>query len=433
MGIPRNATRSTLLAVGASVLALLPAAIAHAGAGDDAHVVVEQANGIADTNDATVIVRCPTGEIALGGGIRTTPLGVMQISLLSTGPWTADGAPFTGLQSSWWRTRARNLNGQPRSFIAFGICSPSSDAVIQTVDVSTTPAGDGVLYEGSALAPCPAGQRAVGGGIFPDEFVSRGVVEQSGPVDETGSAANLADGDIARGWFAEAKTGETGHTLRVYAICSATSTATIQVESLTLGANTNGNLASVCPTGQRALSGGAVTTSDPYSSFRASLPANSLGGPLTTNAPAAGGWYVWVDNFQTQNTFKVAAMCEGPAPTTPTNPTDPTNPTNPTNPTTPPSNDFTIGTLQRNTDKGTGALPLALPGPGTVTLESPKLKPQTLTAPAAGEFKVKVKAVGNAKQKLKNRGKLKVRARITFAPAGGVAGSQTDKLKLLRD
>jgi hypothetical protein len=438
LGSGRVAKRSTRLFALSGVLVLAFAASAQASAGDDAHVVTQQAAGVTDTNDGTAIVRCPTNEIAIGGGERRYPLNAGDHWLLSTGPWTADGAPFTGLQTNQWRTRVHNNSGEAGSstYAMYAICSDSSDAVIQTVDTSSVAADDGVLFEGKTAVMCPAGQRALGGGLFPDEFVSRATAEQTGPVDETGTAANLADGDVPRGWFIEARTQESGHTMRAYAICTANSTATMQVESLTLGPNTNGELAAICPSGQRALSGGVVaTTGDSYSSIKVDSPANSSGGPLSVET-VAGGWLIWINNYKDQKTYQVAVVCEGPSP--PSDPTHPTNPPTPIDPippaTQPPSNAFEFGKFFRDKDKGRGALVLNVPGPGTVALESSNLVPQANDAFEAGDVGLTIKAAsGKARHKLNRTGKLKAKAKVTYLPDGGSPDTEKIKLKLIHN
>ena len=74
--------------------------------------------------------------------------------------------------------------------------------------------------QNSALATCPAGQRATGGGIGSNN--ANGVnVNQSGPVDSQLNF-DLADtGDVPIGWFGRAQsTGQGDTTLYVYAICA---------------------------------------------------------------------------------------------------------------------------------------------------------------------------------------------------------------------
>ena len=417
-------------------LTLAIAANAQAGAGDDARVLTEQINGISNTGPNNVAARtvgCDFGERALGGGIRALPVQTTTpVSYSSPFASSQQGAPFTGLVPNQWRSRARNLGTQTRNFIAFAVCSASSDATLVSIDTSATPSNEGAgLFESISVALCPGGQRAVGGGAFVDEFGAPATnLQQSGPVDETGQPANTVSGDIARGWQASALTTANGAGLRVYALCSAASLATVQIVSKELAASTGGFDTAQCPTGTRALSGGVTTSGNPSSSINSIAPASSAGGPLSVGPPqVAQGWFTNVFNGATTRTYHFAAVCEGPAPASPTPPADPPTPVDPVAP----SNAFTIGGLSRNRDRGTGSLPVAVPGPGTVSLTSARLKPETIAAAAAGTVVVPVKAAGDRKRKLRRTGKLKASAAITFAPTGGTPATQTIRVKLLRD
>jgi hypothetical protein len=241
---------------------------------------------------------------------------------------------------------------------------------------------------------------------------------------------------VARGWLATVLTTASNAPVRVYALCSAASLATVQVESKEIPASTNGFGSAICPTGTRALSGGVTTPGDASGAVNATAPGDSTGGPLITGPPAvAQSWFANVTNVATTRTYHFAAVCEGPAPTAPTGPTGPTDPADPTNPTDPnaPSNVFTVGEFSRNRNNGTGSLALSVPGPGTVVLASPKFQPQTITAKTNGQVAVPVKATRDAKRKLRRTGKLKASAEITFTPHGGAPATQSDRLKLIRD
>jgi hypothetical protein len=58
-----------------------------------------------------------------------------------------------------------------------------------------------------------------------------------------------------------------------------------------------------------------------------------------------------------------------------------------------------------------------------------KLRPSSASG-GPGTIKVRLRLTKHAKRKLRRTGKLKVRARITFTPQGGLANSRTAKLKL---
>jgi hypothetical protein len=421
-----------LLATMTAAVVLASTGVAHAGAGDDARVVTEQINNVGTSNPNNVVARtvgCDFGERSLGGGIRTIPIHSDTPASYSA-PFVNGTAPFTGQISGQWRSRARNLGAANRNFIAYAICSATSDATVLSIDSSATPSNDGaMLFEGGGLALCPSGQRAIGGGVFVDEFGAPATnIQQSGPVDETAQPANTVDGDVARGWLATILTTASGAPVRVYALCSASSLATVQTESQEITASTAASGAAICPTGTRAISGGVTTSGDASSSVSVTAPSGSAGGPLS--APGvAQGWSSTVTNGAMTRRYHFSAVCEGPTPTPTPTPTDPNDPANPS----PPSNAFTVGKLSRNRDRGTGMLPVTVAGPGSVTLASSKLKPQAIVATGAGEVAVPVKAAGDAKRKLRRTGKLKTLVSLTFTPSGGSAAAQESRVKLVRD
>jgi hypothetical protein len=108
----------------------------------------------------------------------------------------------------------------------------------------------------------------------------------------------------------------------------------------------------------------------------------------------------------------------------------------------PPSNDFSLGKVKKNKNKGTALLTVDVPGPGKLELSGAGVKPQRSLGGAriskevdkAGPVTLKIKAKGKKKAKLADRGKVKVKANITFTPTGdlpGVPSTETKPLKLI--
>jgi hypothetical protein len=98
------------------------------------------------------------------------------------------------------------------------------------------------------------------------------------------------------------------------------------------------------------------------------------------------------------------------------------------------TNEFTVGTAQRNKKKGTAIVPLTLPNPGDVTVSGNGVKGNVVASPATtagpGLVNVVIKAKGKKKRKLNSTGKVKVQASIAFTPSGFSSKTQTLKLKL---
>jgi hypothetical protein len=116
-----------------------------------------------------------------------------------------------------------------------------------------------------------------------------------------------------------------------------------------------------------------------------------------------------------------------------------------------PSNKITINSITRKKKKGTAIVNAKVPGPGQVTLSNTStgqdvnataaaVKQVGLTITGASSFKLPIKPLGKTKKKLnkqvkkKGKGKVKVKAFVTFVPAGvaGVPNSQPVKTKLIK-
>jgi hypothetical protein len=96
-----------------------------------------------------------------------------------------------------------------------------------------------------------------------------------------------------------------------------------------------------------------------------------------------------------------------------------------------PSNKFGFGRFKANRRKGTGKLPVKVPGPGNLVLRGKGLKRVSKKAQAPGSVKLTVKPVGGTARKLEEREKLKVTAKVTFTPTAGTSRTKSRKLTLL--
>ena len=61
------------------------------------------------------------------------------------------------------------------------------------------------------------------------------------------------------------------------------------------------------------------------------------------------------------------------------------------------------------------------------------MRKSSKTAKRAGTVKLLLKAKGKALSSLKSNGKVKLRAKFTFAPTGGTPASRTKVVKLVRN
>jgi hypothetical protein len=99
----------------------------------------------------------------------------------------------------------------------------------------------------------------------------------------------------------------------------------------------------------------------------------------------------------------------------------------------PPSNEFAIGGLTLNKHRGTAALAVEVPGPGTLTLAGPGLLttgPVAFAAP--GEVKLGVSATGRVKRRLRRSGTVIANATVSYIPSGGAANSKVAGVQLVK-
>ncbi len=317
---------------------LVVASPAHGAAGDDAHVISEQVT--IDSGKVTGLpLRCPEGEVALGGGASAS-----GVTVAVSGPLNASGSTEdtnTGDVPRYWYTALNNPGEDrvPANFYA--ICSASSDATIRAGTFELTAKGTAYLTGIS----CGPGERAIGGGLGTTGSVDA-VLSMSYPQNRVRLPFFQFDGDIADGWtFRIENTVQATRTYKRFAICSPTSTATMGVKYLSLAAAETGTEVAHCPSGQRVLSGG--------------WGAEYRGPTASTSAPtaaegAAGGWTATIKAAPDATDYPahgVFAICEGPTPAP--QPADPTTP----EPTPDPAADPDSGS--DSTDRATSNPPCA--------------------------------------------------------------------------
>jgi virginiamycin B lyase len=94
---------------------------------------------------------------------------------------------------------------------------------------------------------------------------------------------------------------------------------------------------------------------------------------------------------------------------------------------------FSVGKPKKNKKRGTARLTVEVPAPGDVELaETTKVGGAELRAVVAGEVQLAIKPRGRAKKKLAEKGKVKVKAEVTYTPDGGEPEEQIATLRLKR-
>lgn len=94
-----------------------------------------------------------------------------------------------------------------------------------------------------------------------------------------------------------------------------------------------------------------------------------------------------------------------------------------------PTNAFTLRGFALHRKKGTATLKVRVPNPGELVLSGNGVKGVSAVA-APGIVRLPIRATGKKREKLNETSRVRVRASVTYTPAGGDPSTQSRKLKL---
>ena len=199
------------------------------------------------------------------------------------------------------------------AFTAHAFAGPAGDAMVEATPFTAK------LGLTGAYAQCSAGQRVVGGGVMhtANQQIYLGASSPldsttSPPINPTTAAQNTVDGDVATQWYAGVSNPASDPApVKAFALCSASSDATVKAASFSIAGRSTGVMTVRCPTGQRALGGGVIEYSWPDNRILASGPLDSSGQlSSTTDGDVATRWYSAVHNLPRPTVqFKAFAIC----------------------------------------------------------------------------------------------------------------------------
>jgi len=298
----RSAATTAVIAA----IALMTAPIAMASAGDDAHQVIGDVGSIAAGVTGSDSVQCPPGERALSGGVGAGTGATISIG----GPLDDTGSfslTTTGDVPRYWYTAMNNPNPYPVATNFDAVCSASSDATIQATTFTLTgPAA------ASATAACPSGQRVVGGGVGTNGTVNSYLLADQPESLPHAQFSQMRDGDVPIDWYGYVENTAGTHTYEVYALCSPTSTATLQVTPFQVGSGGSDAYAD-CPGEERALSGGfGVGGAGAGATASLSAPIGKVNTQTGIVVPFRWEAFLTAAPGTTYN-YAVFALCEGPS------------------------------------------------------------------------------------------------------------------------
>jgi len=197
--------------------------------------------------------------------------------------------------------------------VVTGVSAQSSLAAIDKAVIGATADGTAATqYSGvEATVDCPAGQRAVGGGIVQSGGADQLGLRASGPLDETGTMAGTKDGDKPRSWYAAATNETTSPvSFRVFAVC-AKGRATVEVKRFAMDTGEGKGASVACPGSKRVVGGGVLPSGGYGGSFvRESGPTDASGSfRKTRDGDVARRWRAAMHNQGGSEFFKVMAVC----------------------------------------------------------------------------------------------------------------------------
>jgi hemolysin type calcium-binding protein len=302
-----------VMAVGGGLVALLVAGAllrlatpAQAAPGGDATVATAPLT-IAPGEVGSAVALCAGGRRAVGGGVGTAQDAV-QGRLFESAPVGAAGLPDLGDGdvARGWRASLYRYDfpdAEPGSYRVFALCSASSDATVATTTLGVDP-----VSFAAAIADCPAGRRVVGGGV------------SAGPGQAIRASFPVGTGDIATGWRGDVENGAGQAAVAgLFALCSASSDATLVRAVLAANQQSPAGQAVSCPAGRRMLGGGARLIGAPYLGYGRDLlqvsgPVDETGMTASTvDGDVARSWYANVRNPEGLPTdaHEVLGLCAG--------------------------------------------------------------------------------------------------------------------------
>jgi hypothetical protein len=291
------------------------AAYALAGPARDAKLEVTRFS--ADHGLTGAFARCPAGKRVVGGGVLKLERGILRVG--GSGPLdgSTPGAPSNPAQAvantkdgdlaKRWYAGYANPSSNRRGAKALALCSRRSDARVEATGFSV-----GGRSSGHASARCPAGKRAVGGGVIQHSWPDNAILA-SAPLDASGKMKNTKDGDVAKRWYALIH-NYPAHRVRfkVFALCSADSRARIEATRTWAKAGGKGRTRAKCPSTKRAVGGGVIESHRRFLRVWASGPLDATGVPANTkDGDVARQWYGVVENTNPERVrVTVLAICE---------------------------------------------------------------------------------------------------------------------------
>lgn len=285
--------------------------------------VIVPASNAANWTD--ILVACPSGLAALSGGVDSNDFNVIEITTLAptfAGAALAFQADGSRGPADGWYASVKNYDSVAHPVAVVVVCASLSDVVV-SINSSTVTAGSvSAPGTGGAVAYCPSGYIALGGGMdlaLPASMKVSSLAPRFGfeyLIDRPAGS-----GSAPSGWSGNVRNEGAAGTLKVAAVCAQLGgVSTVATGAFTVGAGVAAGYSAACPAGSIALGGGidtndvtknVATVSTPLFGGNPQFPVDRA----TGNYTSATRWYgIYYNYGPATTTGSVGVVC---APSTP--------------------------------------------------------------------------------------------------------------------
>jgi hypothetical protein len=277
-------------------------------------------------NDWTdILVTCPTGLVALSGGVDTNDFTMIEVTTLAPTfagtalAFVADGE--RGAADGWYAS-VKNYDSVAHPVAVFAVCAPISGVIVSVASAAVTSGSAAAPGNGTAFTACPGGYSGVGGGVDVSSPASM-KVSSSAPFFNSQFLIDRPAGTAPApsGWTASVRSESVSGVIKVAAVCAqiagvmSVSTGPFSIAAGQVSGNT-----ARCPSGSIVLGGGidssnvsrnAVAVSTTLFGASPQFPVDRATGSYA----AANAWYgIYFNYGPGATTGAVAVIC---APATP--------------------------------------------------------------------------------------------------------------------
>ena len=272
-----------------------------------------------------LLVTCPSGLVALSGGVDTNDFLSIEITTLAptfAGAALAFQPDGTRGPADGWYASVKNYGSVPHQVAVTVVCGSLSDVVVSVSTGSISAGGVANPGTGNAVAYCPSGYVALGGGMdltLPATMKVSSLAPRFGfdyLIDRptgTGGAPN--------GWSANVRNEGAAGSMKVAVVCSQLGgVSSVVTGAFSVGAGTAAGYSASCPAGSLAL-GGGIDTNDVTRNVATVLSPRFAASPqapvdrATGSYASANGWYgIYYNYGPGTTTASVGAICATPTP-----------------------------------------------------------------------------------------------------------------------